>query len=500
VGEVRDRRRGAPRRRDRELPPVDEREGLEGVRLLPRDEGDEVALTVRVRFAPSPTGDLHVGSARSALFNYLFAKAKGGVYILRIEDTDEARNKQEAIAGILGGFEWLGIRADEGPFFQSDRKDLYRAKAEELHARGGAYRCVCTVEELDARRKAAEAAKRPYRYERTCRDRKVPDGLPFVLRAKLPAEGETVFRDRVLGEIRTANAELDDFVILRANGTAIYNFCVVVDDIDMRITHVIRGNDHVANTPKQIHLYRLLGAEPPEFAHIPMIHGPDGKKLSKRHGPVGVLTWRDRGYLPEAMLSYLARLGWSHGDQEEFTREELERLFDLDGVNASSAIFDVKKLDWVNGRVIRRLAVPDLQARLRPMLEARGWDPGVPWLPAAVKALQERSITMAQMADGLAPFYAPEVVFDAKARQKFLTPESLPRLRSLADAIAGVEPFEAAPIGAAAEAWLAREGLDLKNVGQAVRVALTGSGVSPPLWDTMEVLGREKTLARLRGA
>ena len=457
-------------------------------------------MTVRVRFAPSPTGDLHVGSARSALFNHLFARAKGGIWVLRIEDTDEERNKQEAIRGILEGFEWLGLRYDEGPFYQSERKALYRERAEALLAKGGAYRCVCTVEELDARRKAADAAKRPYRYERTCRDRKVPEGLPFVLRAKLPADGEVVFADRVLGEIRTSNRELDDFVILRANGTAIYNFCVVVDDVDMGITHVIRGNDHVANTPKQIHLYRLMGKEPPVFAHIPMIHGADGKKLSKRHGPVGILTWRDLGYLPEAMLSYLARLGWGHGDQEEFTREELERLFDLEGVNASAAVFDVKKLDWVNGRVIRRLAVPDLQARLRPLLEARGFDPGVPWLPTAVRALQERSITMAQMADGLAPFYAPTVVFDAKAKQKFLTAESLPRLASLADAVAGVEPFQAGPIGAAAEAWLAREGLDLKNVGQAVRVALTGSGVSPPLWDTMEVLGREKTLARLRGA
>ncbi|HEU4394568.1 MAG TPA: glutamate--tRNA ligase [Planctomycetota bacterium] len=457
-------------------------------------------MTVRVRFAPSPTGDLHVGSARSALFNHLFARASGGKWVLRIEDTDEERNKQEAIRGILDGFEWLGLHADEGPVYQSDRKALYRARAEELLRNGGAYRCACTVEHLDARRKAADAAKRPYRYERTCRDKPIPEGVPTVLRARLPEDGDVVFKDRILGEIRTSNRELDDFVILRANGNAIYNFCVVVDDIDMRISHVIRGNDHVANTPKQIHLYRLLGAEPPEFAHIPMIHGTDGKKLSKRHGAVGVLAWRDLGFLPEAMLSYLARLGWSHGDQEEFTREELERLFTLDAVNASAAIFDPKKLEWVNARVIRRLTADDLAARLHPFIVARGWDPAAPWLAKAAKAMQERSVTLVQMADGLAPFYAAEVVFDLKAKGKFLTPEVLPRLAALADVVAAVEPFEAGPIGAAAEAWLASQGLELKQVGQAIRVALTGVTVSPPLWDTMEVLGRERTLARLRAA
>ena len=457
-------------------------------------------MTVRVRFAPSPTGDLHVGSARSALFNHLFARARKGIWILRIEDTDEERNKAEAIRGILGGFEWLGLRPDEGPFYQSERKALYREKAEALLVKGGAYRCVCTVEELEARRKAAEAAKRPYRYERTCRDRKVPDGVPFVLRARLPEDGEVVFKDLILGEIRTSNRELDDFVILRANGTAIYNFCVVVDDIDMRVSHVIRGNDHVANTPKQIHLYRLLGAEPPAFAHIPMIHGPDGKKLSKRHGAVGVLAYRELGFLPEAMLSYLARLGWSHGDQEEFTREELERLFDIDQVGRTSAIFDVKKLEWVNGRLIRRLPAEDLVARLRPFVEARGWDPASPWLPRAVKALQERSVTLVQMADGLSPFFAQDVSFDPKARQKFLTPDVLPRLAALADVVAAVEPFEAGPIGQAAEAWLAKEGLELKKIGQSIRVALTGVTVSPPLWDTMEVLGRDRAVARLRAA
>src|SRR5688572_5266609 len=457
-------------------------------------------MSVRVRFAPSPTGDLHVGSARSALFNHLFARASGGKWVLRIEDTDEERNKQEAIRGILDGFEWLGLHADEGPVYQSDRKALYRAKAEELLAKGGAYRCACTVEHLDQRRKAADAAKRPYRYERTCRDKPIPEGVPTVLRARLPEDGDVVFKDRILGEIRTSNRELDDFVILRANGNAIYNFCVVVDDIDMRISHVIRGNDHVANTPKQIHLYRLLGAEPPEFAHIPMIHGTDGQKLSKRHGAAGVLAWRDLGFLPEAMLSYLARLGWSRGDQQEFTRDELERLFTLDAVNASAAIRDPKKREWVHARVIRRLAAEDLAARLPPFIVARGWDPAAPWLAEAGRAMEERSVTVVQMADGLAPFYAAEVVFDLKAKGKFLTPEVLPRLAALADVVAAVEPFEAGPIGAAAEAWLLSQGLELKQIGQAVRVALTGVTVSPPLWDTMEVLGRERAVARLRAA
>ncbi len=457
-------------------------------------------MTVRVRFAPSPTGDLHVGSARSGLFNYLYARAKGGTYILRIEDTDEERNKQEAVRGILGAFDWLGLPCDEGPFFQSDRKALYGEYVDRLLAAGGAYRCACTVEHLDERRRAAQAEKRSYRYERTCRDAGVPADRPHVVRARLPVDGDLVFRDRILGEIRTSNLELDDFIVARTNGVATYNFCVVVDDIDMRITHVIRGNDHVANTPKQIHLYRLLGVEPPEFAHIPMIHGGDGKKLSKRHGAVGVLAFRDMGYLPEAMLSHLARLGWSHGDQEEFTLEELERLFDLDAVTASAAIFDMKKLDWVNGRVLRALPVAEIVARVRPFVEARGWDPAAPWLPLAVASLRERSTTLVALVDGLAPFYADAVTFDPKAREKFLGAAAIPQLAALADIVAAVEPFEAGPIGAAAEAWLAGEGLELKKVGQSIRVALTGVTVSPPLWDTMAILGRGRTVERLRGA
>jgi len=457
-------------------------------------------MTVRVRFAPSPTGDLHVGSARSALFNHLFARAKGGAWVLRIEDTDEERNRQEAVRGILEGFAWLGLSPDEGPFYQSERKPLYRAWADRLLGEGGAYRCACTVEELEARRRASEAAKRPYRYERTCRNRTLPEGVPFVLRARLPQDGEVVFRDRILGEIRTRNAELDDFVIARANGTCTYNFCVVVDDIDMRISHVIRGNDHLANTPKQIHLYRLFGATPPEFAHVPMIHGPDGKRLSKRHGAVGVLAFRDLGFLPEAMLSHLARLGWSHGDQEEFTREELERLFSLEEVGSSAAVFDVRKLEWVNGRIMRRLSLEELAARVRPFLEARGRDPAAPFLRRALAALQERAATLVALAEGLKPFYDERPEFDPKARAKFLVPGAAPLLRDLADLLEGAPTFEAPALETATGEWLAARGLELRAVGQSVRVALTGAAVSPPLFDTMEILGRDRSVERLRAA
>ncbi|MHC4924036.1 MAG: glutamate--tRNA ligase [Planctomycetota bacterium] len=457
-------------------------------------------MTVRVRFAPSPTGDLHVGSARSALFNYLYARAKGGTFILRIEDTDKDRNKEEALRGILGGFEWLGIHSDEGPFYQSERGDLYRAGVEKLLESGGAYRCACTREHLDERRALAQKEKRAYRYERTCRDADVSADVPHVVRAKFPTDGEVVFEDAILGEIRTRNSELDDIIIARTGGAPTYNFCVVVDDLDMRITHVIRGNDHIANTPKQIHLYGLLGAEPPVFAHIPMVHGPDGKKLSKRHGPVGVLAYRDQGYLPEAMLSYMSRLGWSHGDQEEFTRDELETHFDLDGVNASAAVFDTKKLDWVNGRFIRRFTVDELLERITPMLEVMGAATDVPWLGKAVAALQERSSGLSAIVDGLAPFYATEIEFDPKARKKFLKPENAAPLRGLAEVLEAVENFEAAPIEEAANAWLEANELPLKKVGQPVRVAFTGKTVSPPLWDTAAILGKERAVARLRAA
>jgi glutamyl-tRNA synthetase len=460
-------------------------------------------MTVRTRFAPSPTGDLHVGSVRTALYAWLYAKRHEGVFILRVEDTDAARSTEASTKIILEGMAWVGMHPDEGPFFQSARGDLYRAKLAELVAKGGAYRCWCTKEELDARRAVADAEKRPYRYERTCRDRKTPPSpdAPFVIRAKLPADGEVVVDDAIKGRVVVKNTELDDFVLARADGSPVYNFCVVVDDIDMRITHVIRGDDHLANTPKQIHLYRLFGAALPVFAHIPMVNGPDGKKLSKRHGAASILAYRDLGYLPETMLSFLARLGWSHGDQEEFEKDELFRYFDLDACGRSAGIFDFKKLLWQNARRIRALTPAELLARTKPFLAAQKLDPEAPWLLRAIAPVQERAETLVAVAAGLAPFYerSPRIPVDEKAAAKFLTPENRATVAELANAIASVDPWLAPGLEAATMSFLAAKGLDMKKVGQPARVALTGSSVSPPLFDCMEIYGRDVTLARLRG-
>jgi glutamyl-tRNA synthetase len=459
-------------------------------------------MTVRTRFAPSPTGDLHVGGVRTAIYAWLYAKRHGGMFILRVEDTDQARSTESSTRAILDGMAWLGMKPDEGPFFQSERGDLYRAKLAELVSKGGAYRCWCSKEELDARRKVADAEKRPFRYERTCRDRKEPPspGAPFVLRAKLPADGEIVIDDAIKGRVVIANKELDDFVLARADGSPVYNFCVVVDDIDMRCTHVIRGDDHLANTPKQINLFRLFGAELPVFAHLPMVNGPDGKKLSKRHGAASILAYRDLGYLPETMLSFLVRLGWSHGDQEEFEVDELTRLFDLDACGKSAGIFDFKKLLWQNGRRIRALSPQQLLDRTKPFLAKDGLDASAPWLLRAIGPVQERADTLVAAAEGLKPFYdrRVDIPVDEKAAAKFLTPENKATLAQLADAIAPVEPWTAPAIEQATNAFLAARALDMKKVGQPARVALTGTSVSPPLFDCMEIYGRDVTLARLR--
>jgi glutamyl-tRNA synthetase len=454
----------------------------------------------RVRFAPSPTGVLHVGGARTALFNYLFAKSTGGVFVLRVEDTDRVRSTEEAVKVIMDGLTWLGLDPDEGPFFQTKRTDLYLAGIERLLAEGKAYRCACTAEELSARREAAQAEKRTYRYDRTCRDRDVPADVPHTIRAAFPITGKTAFHDLLRGDVVVDNTELDDIIIARTDGTPTYNFTVVMDDVDMGITHVLRGDDHLSNTPKQVVLYELLGMPVPEFAHFPMILGPDGAKLSKRHGAVSVLEYEELGYLPETMLSCLARLGWSHGDQEEFTLSELEDLFSLKHVGKTAAVFDIEKVTHFNHHFLRELSAERLIAALRPFLVKRGYDPDVRWLPIALDALRERSRTLVEMVDWLEPFYAEEIVYDPKARKKNLKPAKTEALPTLADALEGLETFDAAATERVTNEWLAANDLELKKVGQAIRVAITGRAVSPPLYDTMEILGREKVVARLRAA
>lgn len=457
----------------------------------------------RVRYAPSPTGDIHVGNMRSGLFNYLFSRAKGGTFILRIEDTDKERSTPESVSGILEGLAWLGITIDEGPYLQSDRVDRHRERMQELLDGGAAYRCTCPKERLDVLRADAERAGRTYRYDGHCRERAEapPAGVPFVIRAKIPHSGEVVVDDVLKGRVVISNEHLDDFILARPDGSPVYNFVVVVDDIDMGITHVIRGDDHLSNTPKQIHLYHLFGAPLPVFAHLPMVNGPDGKKLAKRHGATSVLACRDQGILPETLLSFLARLGWSHGDQELFTMEELCRLFDLSGCGTSAGVFDFAKLTWQNGVRIREMAPMELLARTRPFLEARRLSPDEPWLPRAVAAIQERANTLVEAADRLAPFYRRgPVEMDPAAEAKFLTPESRARLGELADAIEGVEPFRAPELEAAVGAFLAERDLKMKHLGQPLRVAITGVTASPSIFDCLEIFGREVSLARLHAA
>ncbi len=457
----------------------------------------------RVRFAPSPTGDLHVGGVRSALFNWLHARHTGGVFVLRVEDTDRARSTDEATNIILEGMAWIGMEPDEGPFFQSRRGDLYRARVQELLAAGGAYRCWCTKETIAEKRTAAEKTGTLFRYDRICRGRTEgpsPDA-PFVLRAALPEEGEVVIEDVVKGRVVIRNDHLDDFILARADGSPVYNFTVVVDDIDMGITHVIRGDDHLNNTPKQMHLYRLLGAEPPVFAHLPMVHGPDGKKLGKRHGAASILQFRELGFLPDVMRGFLARLGWSHGDQEEFTTDELIQLFDLTGVRGSAAVFDHTKLEWLNGRRIREMAPMELLDLAQPFLERAGIPTDAAWLPRAVVAVQERAKTLVEIAEKLTMFVdRGPVTFDEKAQTKFLTDDSKPRLAALADALAAVETFTAPEVEAATSRFLEERELKMKHIGQPTRVALTGGTVSPSIYDVMEIFGREVTLDRLRSA
>jgi glutamyl-tRNA synthetase len=458
---------------------------------------------VRTRFPPSPTGALHIGSVRTALFNYLFARHHGGAFVLRVEDTDRERSTPESTATILEGLQWLGLEWDEGPFFQASRTELYRAYADRLLATGGAYRCWCTPEELEAHRDAAIRTGGRAGYPRTCRDRTAaPAGRSsFVVRFKAPADGETVVDDLVKGRIAFRNAELDDFVILRSDATPIYNFCVVVDDIEMRISHVIRGDDHVNNTPRQLLVYEALGASIPRFAHIPMILGPDRAKLSKRHGAASVLEYRDQGYLPHAVVNYLARLGWSHGDQELFTRAELVEKFSLENVGTSPAIFNVEKLAWVNFHYVKTSS-PEVLARLVAPFLARAGMP-VPsdqgWLVRAVATVQERAKTLVELAEALR-FYvvdAPETTPKAAAQ---LRPEVAPPLATLTSRLAALARWEPAAIEEAFQATIAEHAMALGKLAQPVRAAVTGSTASPGIYEVLDVLGRERTLARLRAA
>jgi glutamyl-tRNA synthetase len=467
-------------------------------------------MSIRVRFAPSPTGYLHIGGARTALFNWLLARKHGGTFILRIEDTDRERSTPEAIEQILASLQWLGLSWDEGPYFQTQRLDLYRQYLERLLETGAAYRCRCTVEELDRKRAEAERDKRPYRYDRTCRELgHAAEGAPFTVRFKSQPEGQLVFEDAIIGPVSKPAEDLDDLILARSDGTPTYNFCVVVDDIDMGITHVIRGLDHLNNTPRQSQIYQALGAQLPRFAHLPMIHGPDGKKLSKRREAeyreqgfaVSALEYRDMGYLSDALVNYLARLGWAHGDQEIFSRQELVEAFGLSGVGKSPAIFDAKKLRWLNQHYLKIEPADRLVGLLQPHLHRRGVDlmPGVR-AGRLLAAHRERSSTLEEMADFLVPYLGEAVTLDAQAAEKLLTPAMQAPLAEIEGVLAVLEPFDQPAIERACLEVVERHKLKLGQLAQPLRVALTGRTASPGIYEVIELLGRERTLSRIQAA
>jgi glutamyl-tRNA synthetase len=442
---------------------------------------------------------LHIGGVRTALFSWLYAKRHGGTFVLRIEDTDRERSTDEATQVILDGMEWIGLNADEGPFYQTRRMDRYREVIAQFLKSGAAYHCYCTREELEAMRNQQIAAKQKPRYNGTCRHRTAPrDGIDPVVRFRNPVDGAVVVEDVVHGNVVFENIELDDLIIARSDGSPTYNFCVVVDDMDMKITHVIRGDDHLNNTPRQINMLQALGATPPVYAHLPMILGADGAKLSKRHGAVSVLQYREEGYLPEALLNYLVRLGWSHGDQEVFSLEEMARLFDIKDVNKSASAFNPEKLLWLNQQHIMRATPERLASYLRPQLAALGVavsDDGK--LAAVAKAQQERAKTLKEMAQNSQFFFTDFKSYDEKAAKKNLTPESVPALKVVHGKLAALGEWTAAAIHDAVNRAAADLNVGLGKVAQPIRVAVSGNSISPPIDVTLEVLGREVTLQRI---
>jgi glutamyl-tRNA synthetase len=459
-------------------------------------------MTVRSRFAPSPTGLLHIGGVRTALFSWLYARRHRGVFILRIEDTDRERSTEAATQVILDGMQWLGLSADEGPFYQTRRMDRYREVIEQLLQAGHAYRCYCSREELEAMRNRQFAAKQKPRYDGTCRGLSTPRaGVDPVVRFRNPQEGTVVVADVIHGNVSFENAELDDLIIARSDGSPTYNFCVVVDDMDMRITHVIRGDDHLNNTPRQINMLRALGVTPPVYGHVPMILGADGAKLSKRHGAVSVLQYRDDGYLPEALLNYLVRLGWSHGDQEVFTLDEMTQLFDIHDVNKAASAFNPDKLLWLNQQHIMKATPEYLAPFLKPQLAALGIVvDDEARLAAVARAMRERAKTLKEMAENSTFFFRDLQGYDEKAAKKNLTAEAVRPLTAVLEKLGALSEWRAGAIHDAVNQVAAQLELGLGKVAQPIRVAMSGTAVSPPIDVTLEVFGRETTLARLRRA
>ena len=458
---------------------------------------------VRTRFAPSPTGYLHIGGARTALFSYLFARHHGGKFILRIEDTDRERSTQESVRAIIDALTWLRLEWDEGPLFQSQRMGLYRQRAEQLLRGDKAYRCYCSAEIVDAKRKAAMKSGRKLMYDRTCRNlARAPGTQPFAVRFKAPLEGETVVPDLVKGNVIFPNSELDDLILVRSDGTPTYNFCAVVDDAEMAITHIIRGEDHLTNTPKQIQLYRALGYAEPALAHIPLILGPERARLSKRHGATSVMAYRDMGYLPDALVNYLVRLGWSHGDQEIFSRAELIEKFSLETVGKAAGVYNLEKAEWLNFQYLKAMPVGALAEAVKPFIARKGYTvPGDDaWLARMVATLQERAKTLVELVEMAHYYLSPTIAIDAGAARKFLKPEILEPLRALRAQLADLAEWNVEAIRGCFERVIGRFGLSLGQIAQPVRVAATGSSSSPGIFEVLDVLGKERSLARVDGA
>ncbi len=457
-------------------------------------------MTVRTRFAPSPTGYLHIGGARTALFSWLYARKHGGVFILRIEDTDLERSTEESVNAILEGMTWLGLEYDEGPFYQTKRFDRYSVIIQQLLDTGHAYKCYCSKERLEKLREDQMANKEKPRYDGHCRDGATPPApdTPYVIRFRNPQDGEVVVDDLIRGRVVFQNSELDDLIIARSDGTPTYNLTVVVDDADMDITHVIRGDDHLNNTPRQINILRALGATPPHYAHVPMILGSDGKRLSKRHGAVSVMQYREDGFLPEALLNYLVRLGWSHGDQEVFTIDEMIELFDVKDVNKAASTFNPEKLLWLNQQYIKSGDPRHVARHLSYHLGRLDVDPAPePPLHAVVDAQRERAKTLVEMAANSAFFYRDFEAFDEKAAQKNLTAEARPALAQLRERFAALGDWQPGPIHEAVQATAEGLGEKLGKVAQPLRVAVSGGTVSPPIDITVYLLGRERALGRI---
>ncbi|HOC17356.1 MAG TPA: glutamate--tRNA ligase [Vicinamibacterales bacterium] len=477
----------------------------------------------RVRFAPSPTGYLHVGGARTALFNWLYARHNGGTFVLRIEDTDLERSSAEMVTGILDGMRWLGLDWDEGPevggahgpYFQSERLERYRSAAESLVASGHAYYCYCSPEELKAKRAAAEAAggdaAAAWQYDRTCANlpaseiaRREAAAMPRAIRFRMPP-GTTAYDDVVHGRIEFDNAVIEDFVVLRSDRHPTYHLSVVVDDIDMRITDIVRGDDHISNTPKQVLLYQAFDAALPRFAHVPLILGPDKRRLSKRHGATSVMEYARQGFLPEAMFNFLALLGWSPGDDREFfTRGELIEAFTLEGISSSNAVFNPEKLDWFNSQHLARLSGDELTGRLEPLLRERGWwreslrGPERPWFHQVLEVLKPRARKVADLVEQGRYFFEAPTGYDAGAVKKHLSDPALAGpLLAWREAILAVEPFDPPSIEQALRATAAARGVKAAALIHATRIALTGQAVSPSLFEVAALVGREASATRI---